>query len=78
MREIQSEHGHYPVVLAIIAIAKGLGLRLVAEGVETKIQSRYLEQAGCSTMQGYLYHEPMSGERLFQMLHKRTALSARG
>ncbi|MDO8413267.1 MAG: EAL domain-containing protein [Gallionellaceae bacterium] len=78
VREIQSASGHYPVVLAIIAIAKGLGLRLVAEGVETEIQSHYLEQSGCGTMQGYLYHEPMSGEQLLQMLHKHTALSAQG
>jgi diguanylate cyclase (GGDEF)-like protein len=66
--EIQSEQGHYPIVLAIIAIAKGLGLRLVAEGVETETQARYLMQAGCVTMQGYLYHRPMSSDKLLQVL----------
>jgi EAL domain-containing protein (putative c-di-GMP-specific phosphodiesterase class I) len=55
-------------VLAIIAIAKGLGLRLVAEGVETETQARYLMQAGCVTMQGYLYHRPMSSDKLLQVL----------
>ena len=76
VREIQSEQGHYPIVLAIIAIAKGLGLRLVAEGVETEAQSRYLQQSGCATMQGYLYHQPMSSEDLLQLLKKRVAISA--
>jgi diguanylate cyclase (GGDEF)-like protein len=66
--EIQSEQGHYPIVLAIVAIAKGLGLRVVAEGVETEIQARYLRQSGCVTMQGYLYHRPMSSESLLAVL----------
>ena len=78
VREIQSEQGHYPVVLAIISIAHGLGLRLVAEGVETEIQSRYLEKSGCAIMQGYLYHQPMLGEQLVQMLHRQVTISARG
>lgn len=76
VREIQSDHGHYPVVLAIISIGKGLGLRLVAEGVETEIQSRYLEQAGCATMQGYLYYQPLSSEQLLQALRKQIPISA--
>ena len=78
VREIQSEQGHYPIVLAIIAIAKGLGLRLVAEGVETEIQSRYLKQSGCVTMQGFLYHQPMSSEKLSRMLQQRVGLAAQG
>ena len=77
VREIQSDEGHYPVVLAIISIANGLGLRLVAEGVETEIQSRYLEQSGCATMQGYLYYQPMSREQLLLVLRKRTSIPAR-
>lgn len=76
VREIQSDNGHYPVVLAIISIGKGLGLRLVAEGVETEIQSRYLEQAGCATMQGYLYYQPLSSEQLLQALRKKIPISA--
>ena len=76
VREIQSENGHYPVVLAIISIAKGLGLRLIAEGVETVVQSSYLEQAGCATMQGYLYYQPLSCDQLLQTLSKKISRSA--
>ena len=76
VREIQSEQGHYPIILAIIAIAKGLGLRLVAEGVETETQSRYLQQSGCVTMQGYLHYQPMSSEKLSQLLQEHVAISA--
>jgi diguanylate cyclase (GGDEF)-like protein/PAS domain S-box-containing protein len=60
VKEIHDEQGHYPVILAIISIARGLGLHLVAEGVETEIQARYLQANGCTTMQGYLYHRPIS------------------
>ena len=60
VKEIHDENGHYPVILAIISIARGLGLHLVAEGVETEVQARYLQSNGCTTMQGYLYHRPIS------------------
>lgn len=60
VKEIHDENGHYPVILAIISIARGLGLHLIAEGVETDIQARYLKANGCLTMQGYLFHRPIS------------------
>jgi diguanylate cyclase (GGDEF)-like protein/PAS domain S-box-containing protein len=60
VKEIKEEHGHYPVILAIISIARGLGLNLIAEGVETEVQARYLKSNGCLTMQGYYYHRPIA------------------
>ena len=68
VKEIHDEHGHYPVVLAIISIARGLGLNLIAEGVETDSQARYLRANGCLTMQGYLYHRPMPLGRFIDVL----------
>ncbi len=58
----------FPVVLAIISIAKGLGLNLVAEGVETTAQANYLQQAGCHTIQGYYFHKPVSQHNLLKLL----------
>ncbi|MEW6370837.1 MAG: EAL domain-containing protein [Pseudomonadota bacterium] len=60
VKEIHDENGHYPVILAIISIARGLGLHLIAEGVETDVQANYLKANGCETMQGYLYYRPIS------------------
>ncbi|QNA97881.1 EAL domain-containing protein [Massilia sp. Se16.2.3] len=60
VKEIHDADGHYPVILAIISIARGLGLHLIAEGVETEIQADYLRANGCETMQGYLFHRPIS------------------
>jgi len=57
--EDEDEDEHYPVVLAIISISRGLNLGLVAKGVETEVQARYLRAHRCSTMQGFLFHRPI-------------------
>jgi diguanylate cyclase (GGDEF)-like protein/PAS domain S-box-containing protein len=71
VKEIHDEHGHYPVILAIISIARGLGLHLVAEGVETEVQARYLQANGCTTMQGYLYHRPIALSSFIAVLRQQ-------
>jgi len=68
---IEDDTLQFPVVMAIISIAKGLGLKLVAEGVETEVQQRYLERAGCQTFQGYYYHRPMPQSDMMSLLHKQ-------
>jgi EAL domain-containing protein (putative c-di-GMP-specific phosphodiesterase class I) len=50
------------VVNAILAMAKGLGLDVVAEGVENEEQLEFLTMQGCELAQGYLLAKPMSGE----------------
>jgi predicted signal transduction protein with EAL and GGDEF domain/FixJ family two-component response regulator len=47
------------VVTAIIALARSLGLTVVAEGVENLRQVEVLQSLGCSVMQGYLFSRPM-------------------
>jgi diguanylate cyclase (GGDEF)-like protein/PAS domain S-box-containing protein len=73
VKEIHDEHGHYPVILAIISIARGLGLHLIAEGVETDVQARYLKANGCLTMQGYLYHRPIALSNFINLLIEQDA-----
>jgi diguanylate cyclase (GGDEF)-like protein/PAS domain S-box-containing protein len=69
IREIGHDDGHFPVVLAVIAIARGLRLDLIAEGVESELQARYLKQAGCRIMQGFLYHKPLPLKHFTELLH---------
>jgi diguanylate cyclase (GGDEF)-like protein/PAS domain S-box-containing protein len=45
---------------AIIVMAHALGIKVIAEGVETALQRDLLAQAGCDYVQGYLYARPMS------------------
>ena len=47
-----------------IALAQSLGLKSVAEGVETKEQAEYLKEAGCDYMQGYFLMQPLAVEEL--------------
>ncbi|GAB4214148.1 MAG: hypothetical protein Fur007_09770 [Rhodoferax sp.] len=66
--DIVDEDATLPVVRAIISIAKGLNLHLVAEGVETAVQQRYLAQAGCHTIQGFYYFRPLRQSQLLALL----------
>ena len=52
------------VVDAVIRLAHALGLRVVAEGVETERQRDILQTLGCDEFQGYLFARPMDAEHL--------------
>ncbi|KQQ87584.1 EAL domain-containing protein [Massilia sp. Leaf139] len=75
VKEIHDAEGHYPVILAIISIARGLNLHLVAEGVETETQADYLRANGCETMQGYLFHRPISLSSFIGVLRAQAPLA---
>jgi EAL domain-containing protein (putative c-di-GMP-specific phosphodiesterase class I) len=55
-------------VRAIVDLAHGLGLRTVAEGVETEAQWRKLVELGCDYAQGYLTGKPQSAVDLVPLL----------
>ena len=57
--EIEHSRKGAALVAAIVGMAHGLGIDIVAEGVENTIQSEYLEELGCHTMQGFLYSKPL-------------------
>jgi len=56
------------VVTAIIALARSLGLRVVAEGVETLRQMEVLHRLGCGLMQGFLFSRAVPPEELVRWL----------
>jgi len=69
---IETSNKHRSVVSAIISLAHGLGLRVVAEGVEVDAQREFLRVLGCDLMQGYLLHEPASCRDLVKTISPET------
>ena len=55
---------------AIVSMAKQLGHRVIAEGVETEAQLAFLERIGCDQIQGYLYSQPLSAEAFADFLRR--------
>jgi len=56
------------LVSAAISLSHGLGLRVVAEGVETEEQLRALGELGCTTVQGFLLSKPVSADEVEALL----------
>lgn len=56
------------ITLSILGMAKGLGLSVVAEGVENSEQEAWLQQQGCNFLQGFKYYKPMPLDNLFTVL----------
>ncbi len=68
VRDLGTTEQSSAVVTAIIALARSLGLRVIAEGVETDRQREVLHRLGCSTMQGFLFTRPLDASTLSDWL----------
>ncbi|MCC5881820.1 MAG: EAL domain-containing protein [Halomonas sp.] len=62
IRSLPDDPADAAIVSAVLAMARGLGLDVVAEGVETHGQLEFLQQAGCRLVQGFLYARPGPAE----------------
>jgi EAL domain-containing protein (putative c-di-GMP-specific phosphodiesterase class I) len=58
VRSITHEDQHMPILEAMIAMGRALGLTVLAEGVETQSQAAVLRRLGCELAQGYLFGRP--------------------
>jgi EAL domain-containing protein (putative c-di-GMP-specific phosphodiesterase class I) len=57
-----------PIVRAVISLAHGLGIDVVAEGIETRTQLEWLRRLGCDRGQGYLYARPLPASEVDLLL----------
>jgi len=73
VRNLESDSNDVALCEAIIVMAHKLGLKVIAEGVETEQQRDLLSRAGCDYAQGYLYAKPMPPEAFEQWLTARNA-----
>ncbi|MEM8605344.1 MAG: bifunctional diguanylate cyclase/phosphodiesterase, partial [Cyanobacteria bacterium P01_H01_bin.121] len=59
------------IVFAIVALGKSLGLSLVAEGVETPEQLKFLRDIKCEIAQGYYFHKPLPPDEVGKLLQQQ-------
>jgi diguanylate cyclase (GGDEF)-like protein len=69
VEDIQNDKMAQKMVQNIIAIGKNFGMRIVAEGVETKEQKELLLEFGCDYFQGYYFAKPLVKKDLVDFLH---------
>lgn len=62
--DIPENQGHIALTKAIVAMAHELGLKVVAEGIETIEQQQFLQSLQCEMGQGYLYSKPVPGKEV--------------
>lgn len=68
IRNITTDRGNAGIVQAIISLSHTLGLTVVAEGVETPDEYRYLSARGCDQIQGYYTGRPVPPEEMIERL----------
>ena len=56
------------IVSSIIALAKRIGIKVIAEGVETQAEVDFLRREGCDEIQGFYYYQPLSAEAAGNLL----------
>ena len=62
VKDIPSDQDDMQICSAIVAMAHSLGLRVVAEGIETQEQEDFLRSINCETGQGFLFSKPVSAD----------------
>ncbi len=70
VRDINTDSNDAAIVRTIVAMGGALGLKVMAEGVETEVQRKFLELAGCSAFQGYLFGRAIPVQQFEDVLRK--------
>ncbi|MGA7178785.1 MAG: EAL domain-containing protein [Thiobacillaceae bacterium] len=71
VRDLPDDSGDAAIVGSVIAMARGLGLKVIAEGVETTAQMNFLKMHGCDQFQGYLFSPPLPEQEFTALLTQR-------
>ena len=66
--DIETDPNDAEICIATVALAHNLGLKVVAEGVETDAQRDFLMEHGCDYLQGYLFSKPLPAEEISKFL----------
>ncbi len=74
IRNVAQNSDDAAIASAIINMAKGLNLKVIAEGVETELQMSFLREQKCDEIQGYYFSKPLIAEKIAAMLRDTSAL----
>ena len=77
MRDIERDAGALAIATAVVRVGQGLGMTVVAEGVETEGQRRTLAELGCDVVQGFLYAPALAPVAFERWLIEHCAEQAR-
>nr|WP_315492261.1 EAL domain-containing protein [uncultured Pseudomonas sp.] len=75
VRDLEHDSDDAAIVSAIVALGQALGLRIVAEGVETDMQQDFLTRLGCNSLQGYLLGHPLPADTFMSAIVARERLT---
>lgn len=75
VRDIATDPNDAAIVQTILAMAKALGLNVIAEGVETEAQRKFLVEHGCHYFRGFLFSKPMPIDQFLATLRTLPLLS---
>ena len=75
VRDITTSTDDATITRAVISMAHSLGLKVIAEGVETEEQLTFLAEHGCDECQGYYFSPPLPAEECGRWLTERRALA---
>jgi diguanylate cyclase (GGDEF)-like protein/PAS domain S-box-containing protein len=75
VRHLATDADDASIVSAVIGMGRGLQIRVVAEGVETREQLAFLRKQGCPEGQGYYFSRPMCADEFSQLLSRDAAES---
>jgi EAL domain-containing protein (putative c-di-GMP-specific phosphodiesterase class I) len=78
VREATSDPDDAALVMAIITLAHNLRLRVIAEGVETEEQLRFLQLLRCDEIQGYFFSKPLHANTLVTIFDSFSEVSRKG
>jgi EAL domain-containing protein (putative c-di-GMP-specific phosphodiesterase class I) len=70
IREVELNPDDAAITAAIISMAKVLGLKVIAEGVENEAQLLFLAEHMCDEVQGYYFSRPLNAQNVERMLRK--------
>ena len=80
VRDLMTDNGSISIIRAVTGLGKSLGMKTIAEGVETQEQLDRLREEGCDEVQGYLFSRPRPAPEvpsLIERLRERVRLQVR-